>query len=115
MEPNPVRRSSEAVLLTPVFLTLPVTVAVLKSEEPADCWTVPLIVIVCVPPELIALTVHFTCGAATTQPSVFASWPPTTVCDATMLAASRPCVLSVTTTSFAVALFPPAVLMTWIL
>ena len=57
-------------MLTPVFLTLPVTVAVLKIDEPADCCTVPLIVTVCVPPELSALIVHFTCGATTTQPSV---------------------------------------------
>src|SRR5204863_340988 len=55
--------TSDAVLVTPVFLTLPVTVAVLKIDEPADWITVPTIVIVMVPPESRDRTVHVTCGA----------------------------------------------------
>src|SRR5690349_9414653 len=60
--------ASEAVFEMPVFLTLPVTVAVLKIVEPADVTTVPVIVTVIVPPELSERTEHRTCGATTAQP-----------------------------------------------
>src|SRR5262245_5887559 len=107
--------TSDAVLLTPWFLTFPVTVAVLKIDEPADCSTVPVIVIACVPPEFSDLSEHFTCGAITTQPPVVPTVPLTTVCDAVTLAASSPCVLSVVTTSSARLLLPVALFVTRIL
>ena len=107
--------TSDAVLLTPVFLTLPVTVAVLKIDEPADWTTVPLIVIASVPPELSDLIEQRTCGAVTTQPPVVPREPFTITCEATMLAASRPCVASVTTTSSARELLPVALFVTRIL
>src|SRR5207237_3205832 len=70
--------ASEALLLTPVFLTLPVTAAVLKIVVPADAITVPVIVIVIVPPELSVRTEQRTCGALTVQPLPLPTVPLTT-------------------------------------
>ena len=71
--------TSVAVFVTPWFLMLPVTVAVLKIDEPADCCTVPLMVIACVPPDWSDLSEHLTWGAMTTQPPVFPTMPSTTL------------------------------------
>src|SRR5688500_16031766 len=67
--------TSEAVFDTPVFLTLPVTVAVLKIVDPADERTVPVIVTVSVPPEFSERIEHLTCGAITAQPLPLPSVP----------------------------------------
>ena len=81
---------SVAVAVTPVLRTLPVTVAVLISVAPAGAMTVPVMVMVRVPPGLRVRILQRTSGADTKQPLPLPTVPLTTACVATMLAASRP-------------------------
>src|SRR5690349_2789522 len=59
---------SWALAWTPWFLMFPVTVAVLKMFAPAPMTTIPLIVIVIVPPGLSDLLLQRTCAPVTVQP-----------------------------------------------
>src|SRR5262249_53888188 len=60
--------SSVSVAVTPWFLMLPVTVAVLKIVDPAAAITRPLTVIMMVPPAFSVRAVQRTCGATMTHP-----------------------------------------------
>ena len=103
---------SVAVLVTPTFLMLPWTVAVLKMFDPAGPMTMPRIVIVIVPPALSDRIEQTTSGALTTHPPPVPIAPFTMTWLAMMLDASRNWVVSLTRTSSAREV---ALLTTWIL
>jgi hypothetical protein len=92
---------SVAVAVTPVFLMLAVAVAVLMRTVPAGDTTLPVMVMVRVPPALSERIAQRTSGAVTTHPLPVPTVPLTTAWVATMPAASSPCVPSTTTTSSA--------------
>ena len=92
---------SDAVFVTPTFLMLPWTVAVLNRLEPADAMTYPLTVIVRVPPALRDRIEQTASAAFTTQPRPVPTVPLTTVWLTIRLEASRPWNVSLIRTSSA--------------